>query len=339
MSDAPHHSHFRIPTGGAEEDVLEWLQVFQEFVELGGPSVHHGIDLRDTNVLFKESFASEFVQKVQANPFETSSTDHIVFWADLEIALIALALFILTVKLLSLLRFNRHICQMSGTLKLSAKEMVSFSSVFVILILAFSQLAFLVFGDNVAAYFSVLASVRSLLLKLIGGRMYLADTTDVNPGFSRVFTFLYMCSMLFAFVNMFCAILCECHEQVKGQRGKEFPDTELGEFMSDHILKKMKDTVSAIAESFKGRNLRTEEYTDNGYEKVMTEDLEQSRMTSVINGFLVEEDAEEEEGLAEVLLDLSASAFSSLRTLSGDDEFLCVTDLPENARTIWDRLY
>ena len=68
MSDAPHHSHFRIPTGGAEEDVLEWLQVFQEFVELGGPSIHHGIDLRDTSVLFQGELRQRVCSK---SPYES----------------------------------------------------------------------------------------------------------------------------------------------------------------------------------------------------------------------------------------------------------------------------
>ena len=310
---------------------------------------------------FKEKYASNFVKRVQANPFETSNTDYIVLWADLETTLLSFVIFLVTIKLLSLLRFNRHICQMTGTLKRCAKHMVSFSFIFIGLILAFTQLVILVFGRNIEVYSSFYNSLRSLLLMLVGGRMYLNEAANVNPVLGRLFAFFYMLCMLVTIMNMFCAILCDSHEEVKDLQGEEFADAELGEFMNDYLHNWINSIWNSTMEFFKERKSRLigkhdveqkylrdededeEEEDDYDYDNDNDDhehehehdhdedddvDLMQEKRKSLLATLAEEEhasDHDDEKELLTITQSLSES-LSSLRTISKDDEYVMVDE-------------
>ena len=76
---------------------------------------------------FKEKYISSFVKRVQANPFETVSVDYALFWSDLELLVLSVVVFVVTVKFLRLIRFNRHVCQMVASLKISSPNVASYS--------------------------------------------------------------------------------------------------------------------------------------------------------------------------------------------------------------------
>lgn len=118
---------------------------------------------------FKEKYTSDFVKKVQENPYQTSSIDYIILWSDLEIYLLSLVIFVVTIKFLRLIRFNRSICQMTGTIVRSAKSMASFFILFIAVLLAFTQLGVLAFGATVAAYASFFEALRAVLQMVLGG--------------------------------------------------------------------------------------------------------------------------------------------------------------------------
>lgn len=65
---------------------------------------------------FKEKYVSSFVKQVQENPFETASADYVLFWSDMEMIVLSVVVFIVTVKFLRIIRFNRHVCQMVSSL-------------------------------------------------------------------------------------------------------------------------------------------------------------------------------------------------------------------------------
>lgn len=184
---------------------------------------------------FKEKYTSEFVKRVRENPFETSSTDYIVLWSDMEVYLLALVLFLVTLKFLRLIRFNRHVCQMTGTIKLSVEHVISFFIVFLAVILAYTQLGWLVFGASLAPYSSFYESVSSLLQMIVGGKMYFYEIRSVNFLLGPLFIFVYVLSMAMILLNMFLAILNDSYEHVKDTHGDDFPDARLGDFMSDYI--------------------------------------------------------------------------------------------------------
>ena len=180
---------------------------------------------------FKEKYVSHFVQSVQANPFDTSSIDYVVLWYELEVYILAVVVFIVTVKLLRLLRFNAHICQMSASLRKAARHISSFSVVFLILLIAFANLGMLVFGNVVTSYSLFMEAVSALLLKFLGGDMHYYEIRNENRIIGPMFVFFYMLCMGFVLMNMFVAILNESYDEVKELSGGTFPDAKLGNFM------------------------------------------------------------------------------------------------------------
>ncbi|XP_048586750.1 uncharacterized protein LOC5520842 isoform X2 [Nematostella vectensis] len=184
---------------------------------------------------FKEKYTSEFVQRVRDNPFETSSTDYIVLWSDCEIYLLSLVIFIITIKFLRLIRFNRSICQMTGTITKSAKSIANFFIVFVAVLLAFTQLGFLAFGSRSTPYSSFFQSLRSCLQMVLGGDMHFFELQDINRILGPAFAFVYMLSMTMILLNMFLAILNDSYEETKEFEGESFGDADLAEFMSEYF--------------------------------------------------------------------------------------------------------
>ena len=200
---------------------------------------------------FKEMYTSEYVKRVQNNPFETSSTDYIVLWSDLEIYLLAFVIFIVTVKFLRLIRFNRHICQMIATIQRSVGHLISFFMVFVAIILAYTQLGLLVFGATVPAYSSFFQAMRAVCQMILGGDTYFHELKATSRIVGPLFVFCYMLSMSMIMLNMFLAILNDSYEEVKEVEGDSFADAELGEFMKTYFTTRVGYVRDELTSYFK----------------------------------------------------------------------------------------
>lgn len=199
----------------------------------------------------KAKYTSWFIRKVRNNPFETSSADYIVLWSAVEIYVLSFLIFIVTIKFLRLIRFNRHVCQMLGTLARAVNPLVSYSVVFISTVLAYTQLGFLLFGSTMLPYSSFLNSLRAVLQMLLGGRMYFYEIKSVNGILGPLFIFLYMLTMAFILLNMFIAILNDSYFQVVEIPQNEFADADLGEFMISYLIRNMKLRGRRLVSSFK----------------------------------------------------------------------------------------
>lgn len=185
---------------------------------------------------FKEKYVSSFVKQVQENPFETASADYVLFWSDMEMIVLSVVVFIVTVKFLRIIRFNRHVCQMVSSLKLSAPHISSYSVLFFVNILSFTLFGVLVFGNDMEPYHSFLEALVTLIQKFLGGDLHFYDLQSSNRILGPIFVFGYMLSMGFILINMFVAILNESYESVKELSGGKFADAELGTFIKQYYL-------------------------------------------------------------------------------------------------------
>lgn len=185
---------------------------------------------------FKEKYVSSFVKQVQENPFETASADYVLFWSDMEMIVLSVVVFIVTVKFLRIIRFNRHVCQMVSSLKLSAPHITSYSVLFFVNILSFTLFGVLVFGNDIESYHSFIEALVTLIQKFLGGDLHFYELQSANRILGPIFVFGYMFSMGFILINMFVAILNESYESVKELSGGKFADAELGNFIKQYYL-------------------------------------------------------------------------------------------------------
>lgn len=205
----------------------------------------------------KAKYTSSFVKKVRNNPFETSSADYIVLWSMIEIYVLSFLIFIVTMKFLRLIRFNRHVCQMMGTLARAARPLVSYFVVFVSAVLAYTQLAFLLLSSTMGPYSSFLNSLRAVLQMLLGGKMFFYEIKSVNSLLGPLFVFLYMFTMMFILLNMFLAILNESYWEVVDSPEDDFNNADLGHFMITYLKRNVRllgrRFVKSLKKHFQGR--------------------------------------------------------------------------------------
>lgn len=175
--------------------------------------------------IFRRYHTTKLVNRIHKNPFETSSFHYAVLWSDLENALMAILVFILTVKVLKILKFNEHISSLAASMARCRNKIISYSAVFMVAFLAFMQIALLVFGSTTKAYSSVSEVFRTQFGMFIGGDTNYHELKDANRIIGPIYFFLFMTAMASILINMFLAILNESYREVR-----IYPDRDTEEY-------------------------------------------------------------------------------------------------------------
>ena len=183
----------------------------------------------------KETFVSKFVKRVKDNPFQTSNTDYLVLWSDVEVCLLSIVAFVATIKFLRLFRFNSHICYLMGTLQRSARPLMSYFIMFLLLVLSYTQLGWLIFGSSVPAYSTFFGSLRALLQMIIGGDVHFVELQSNYRFLAPIFIFLYVVSMSMILINVFLIIIIDSYMDVKEIGVENLSDMVLAAFMKDYF--------------------------------------------------------------------------------------------------------
>lgn len=199
-----------------------------------------------TMFFLKESYTSKFVTKVQENPFQSWSMDNISLWSDLEVTLLAFVVFLITMKLLRIIRFNPHIIQMRMTLISASKHFTSFTLVFLTMIISYVTLTTLTFGSNVYEYRSLTKSFSTILLMLIGAKAPFHELRRINFVIGPFFVFAYMVTIVMIFLNMFLAILNDAYTESRKLGHESSGDLELFKLMKLKAKKFSKKTRVAV---------------------------------------------------------------------------------------------
>ena len=194
----------------------------------------------------KSKYTSLYVKSVKSNPYGTFSSDNVVRWLDRETLWFSLAIFIITLKLLRLIRFNHHICQMQGTLKRSAWPVMSFSLVFIIVVIAFTHFGFLCFGTNLELFSSIFNSLRVVMTMSVGKQIDYLDVYLITPLVGSLYLVLFLIIMIFVLINLFIAVLVDAYGEVREEQGDNFGDAELGKFMYNVVRKATRQLPSKI---------------------------------------------------------------------------------------------
>ena len=205
---------------------------------------------------FKEYFTSRFVKKVQENPFKTWSMDSIILWADLEDYLLSFVIFLVTLKMLALLRFNPHIVQMRTTLHLASTHLLSFGAVYVVMVLAYVQLGTLLFGSTVASCSSFFQSLRTVLQMMIGGKAPFFKMQITDSVLGPLFVFIYTMSMIWVLLSMFVAILNDSYTDSREMGLDHLEDIKLANFMKQELKDGCRNLKLTIGSLFCWRDSR-----------------------------------------------------------------------------------
>ncbi|KRT86286.1 ion channel [Oryctes borbonicus] len=115
----------------------------------------------------------------------------------------AITLFLAFMKIFKYLSFNKTMGQLNNTIKKCAKDVLSFSVMFILIFVSFAQLGYLIFGSQVAE-FSAFGKAMFTLLRTILGDF---DYSEIEKA-HRVLAPLYF--LLFIFLVFFVLLVIMC---------------------------------------------------------------------------------------------------------------------------------
>lgn len=204
--------------------------------------------------LLKANQTSFYVKRVQKNPYDNSSLDHIAMLSDYENYLLAIVIFITTIRLLRLLQFNRQIGQMAGTLRRSQRSLVSFAVVFGNSLLAFSLAGVLTFGVNIASFSSFYQSFATVVRMTVGGNVNFPDMKLHHQVLGPLFLSMFVIWMVLILVNILVAILVDFYK-VERQDAVSSDDS-LASFMYNYFSAKVNKFLKSFPSNISSKAVK-----------------------------------------------------------------------------------
>ena len=155
------------------------------------------------------------VKSIQNNPYEIVHFHSALNWTSLEDASIAVAIFMATVKLLNLIRFNPHVIFLFLSFRQSLGYQISYAVFFLIILNAFVFSGIQLFGNTVYFYSSYIQAVVGQLEFLLGKAFPIDDLRNENPFLGPVFAISYMLITTILFMNMIVSVLNQAYAEAR----------------------------------------------------------------------------------------------------------------------------
>ncbi|XP_078587370.1 polycystin-1-like protein 2 isoform X2 [Branchiostoma floridae x Branchiostoma japonicum] len=162
-------------------------------------------------------------------------------WVEVYTYVTAALICCVTLKLVRLLRFNKVVQVLFGTISTAFKPLAGFMMVVAVIMLAYTQLGSLLFGSNLETYSSIGSSLASICLMTIGS-FDTAELTEVSWIYGPIFFFLLQVTMQFFLLTMFMAILMDTYADAN--QNTEAQKLRMMAFMRKRVTggKKMQQT-------------------------------------------------------------------------------------------------
>ena len=180
------------------------------------------------------------IKAIQANPYEIVHFHAALDWAGLENASIAVAIFMVTVKLLNLIRFNPHVIYLFSSFRQSVGYQLSYVGFFLLVFNAFVASGMQFFGGIVLDYSSYRQAVISQFEFLLGRAVPLEDLRNEKPFIGPTFAFLYMLSTTVFMINMLISVLNESYTDAKTQAEESAEELEMAHFIEERFMELFK---------------------------------------------------------------------------------------------------
>jgi hypothetical protein len=142
---------------------------------------------------------------------------------------LGMCVFFTTLKILKILRFNKSISILGLTLKNCFSELASFSIVFFVVWFSFVQLMFLLYGNDLQGYSSLLKTMASSFQVMIG-KSNSADVNKIGSILAPAVYALYSVIILYFVLNIFVSIIIDSFEKVRVKAYENMKNGEIDFF-------------------------------------------------------------------------------------------------------------
>ena len=176
------------------------------------------------------------IKAFQANPYEIIHFHSALDWASWENASVAFAIFMVTLKLLNLIRFNPYVIFLFSSFRQSVSYQLSYVGFFLIVFNAFVISGMQLFGGIVLQYSSYLEAVASQFEFLLGKAVPFEDLRNEKPFITPAFLFLFMVSLTVFLMNMLVSVLNESYTDAKTHAEDSAEELEMARFIGESFM-------------------------------------------------------------------------------------------------------
>ena len=181
------------------KSIWNWVEIFQILFSLIAVVMY----------IIRQSKAISTMGKLHKNIYANLSFQEAITCQEVENVVLGILTFIVTTKLLRVIRFNNYVALFSTTLKISARSLSSFSIVLFIFFVAFLHFGVLMFGCVSERYSSVLKGTY-FQLELTLGRVKarpIHELAQANTIYAKIFAFLILFTLTILCMNIFIGII------------------------------------------------------------------------------------------------------------------------------------
>ena len=167
--------------------------------------------------IVRSSEAVLTIKHLRQNIFANVNFQGVITWGEAENSVSGILIFLVTMKLLRLIRYNKQVAIFSVTLKAWANSLPSFMIVFAITFVTFMHFGILVFGTGTVRYSSILKATY-FQLELILGKVKkrpIEELSDTNRTFGRMYAASILLSLTVLFMNFFISALNDAYCSAK----------------------------------------------------------------------------------------------------------------------------
>lgn len=175
------------------------------------------------------------VKTIQANPYDIIHFHAAVSWLNWENGAMAVAIFMVTLKLLNLIRFNPHIIYLFSSFRQSVDVQLSYVGIFVVVFNAFVISGMSLFGRSVGHYSGYMHAVMSQFEFLLGKAVPIDGLRSENEFIGPSFALTYNLTMVIILMNMLVSVLNEAYTDAKTQVDKNAEELEMARFIYDRF--------------------------------------------------------------------------------------------------------
>ncbi|XP_036916716.1 polycystic kidney disease 2-like 2 protein [Sturnira hondurensis] len=167
----------------------------------------------------------------------------LAYWHIYYSNIVAITIFFAWIKIFKFISFNKTMFQLSSTLSRCIRDIAGFATMFFIVLFAYAQLGFLLFGSQVDD-FSTLQNSIFAQFRIVLGDFNFAGIQQASPVLGPIYFITFIFFVFFILLNMFLAIITYTYSEVKADYsiGRR-PDFELGKMIKksyNNVLEKLK---------------------------------------------------------------------------------------------------
>ncbi|XP_060581115.1 polycystin-2-like [Ruditapes philippinarum] len=174
--------------------------------------------------VFRLLMTHSTIDKFKADKRLFVDFSHIVLWDQILVSLLAILVFMATLRLLEVFATSKKVSAVVYVFKDCGKDLFWYGMTFLYIFMAFCFLGMLLFGSQLESYKSMYQCMGTLFIAMIGKSKF-TEINETQPILAKVFFIFYILTIVFFILTIFLAILgASIDTVVQGDRGDKNED-------------------------------------------------------------------------------------------------------------------